>query len=78
VSYQDVLRGLGNQAEHVELAYHQAVKAGHGDEFVAAVESRYADDTGNLLYAAWHYRLAYAASARRADGGLGMGDSLPC
>jgi len=76
VSYQDVLRGLGNQVEQVELAYQQAVKAGHGDEFAAAIESRYADDTGNLLYAAWHYRLIHAAATvkRRA---IAWGWALP-
>jgi hypothetical protein len=76
MSYQEILRGLGNQAEQVELAYQRAVKAGQGDEFSAAIESGYAGDPGNLLYAAWHYRLAHAAEAvkRRA---IAWGWALP-
>jgi hypothetical protein len=60
----------------VELAYQRAVKAGQGDEFSAAIESGYAGDPGNLLYAAWHYRLAHAAEAvkRRA---IAWGWALP-
>jgi hypothetical protein len=68
MSFQEILQGSGNQAEQAELAYQRAVQTGRGDEFAAAMESRYSGDPDNLLYAAWHYRLAYAASAvgRRA------------
>ena len=62
MSYQEILRGLGDQVEQVELAYQQAVRDGQGDAFAEAVDANYAADPGNLLYAAWHYRLAHAAA----------------
>jgi hypothetical protein len=63
MSYQEILRGLGSQAEQVELAYQQAVQDGQGDAFAEAIDASYTADPGNLLYAAWHYRLAHAAAA---------------
>jgi len=65
MTYQEILQGLGNQAEQIETTYQQAVRAGHGDEFAAAIESQFGDDRDNLLYAAWHYRLLQAASSAR-------------
>ncbi len=59
---RDVLQSAGYQAEQMERAYQEAVQAGKGDAFVADIESRYSGEPGNLLYAAWHYRLAHAAT----------------
>lgn len=48
--------------EELELSYQQAVKAGVEADFAAAIETGYAQAGDNLLLAAWHYRLAYAAA----------------
>lgn len=64
--YHDTIRQHSDDAEKLELTYQQAVKAGEAGAFAEALEAGYIEDTDNLLYAAWHYRLAYAvASARR-------------
>ncbi len=62
MTYLSAVQRLTDNAEELELAYQQAVKAGAEAEFVAAVEAGYAQAGDNLLLAAWHYRLAYAAA----------------
>jgi hypothetical protein len=47
----------------LEQAYQQAVKAGDQAAFAEAIEATYAEPGANLLLAAWHYRLTYAAAA---------------
>jgi hypothetical protein len=65
MSYQEVIYGLGDEPERMEAAYQDAVRAGQDDAFAAAIETRYAESRDNLLYAAWHYRLAYLASVAK-------------
>lgn len=66
MSYYETIHQLGDDAEKLELTYQQAVKTGEANAFAEAIEAGYAEDSENLLYAAWHYRLAYAvASAKR-------------
>lgn len=60
--YLDSIRGLGAEAEPLERLYHQAVKSGEADDFAEAVNICYTEAPDNLLYAAWRYRLAYAAT----------------
>jgi len=45
----------------MELVYQQAVKTGDQAAFAEAIDASYAESGANLLLAAWHYRLAYAA-----------------
>ncbi len=66
MSYHETIPQLGHDAEQLELTYQQAVKDGDVGAFSEAIEAGFSADTNNLLYAAWHYRLAYAvASAKR-------------
>ena len=67
MSYLELTRQLAADPEQLELTYQQALAAGEADAFSEAVESAYSDDSANLLYAAWHYRLAHmaATAARR-------------
>ncbi|MCB9154080.1 MAG: hypothetical protein H6649_08505 [Caldilineae bacterium] len=67
MSYLDLTRRLAGDPEQLELTYQQAAVAGQAQAFSEAVESAYRDDPDNLLYAAWHYRLAHTAAtaARR-------------
>ena len=59
--HQTVIETLSNP-EALEQAYQQARKEGHEQAFAAAVESSYTQNRDNLLLAAWHYRLLYAAA----------------
>ena len=63
MSYLPTIQQLAENPEELELAYQQAVKAGDQAAFAEAVETSYAESGANLLLAAWHYRLAYAAAA---------------
>ena len=67
MSYLELTRQLAADPEQLELTYQQALAAGEADAFSEAVESAYSADSANLLYAAWHYRLAHmaATAARR-------------
>lgn len=62
MSYLDSIRGLSANAEQLEQLYHEAVKTGEANDFAEAVSICHAGAPDNLLYAAWRYRLAYAAS----------------
>lgn len=61
--YVERLHELGDDAEHLEEVYHNALNDNDAVAFEAAVEASFAKQPANLLYAAWHYRLAYAARA---------------
>jgi hypothetical protein len=61
MSYLETIRNLSADPEGLERAYGLAVKAGAQAEFAEALEGQYAQSGENLLLAAWHYRLAYAA-----------------
>ncbi len=67
MSYLELTRQLAADPEQLELTYQQALAAGEADAFSEAVELAYGADSANLLYAAWHYRLAQmaATAARR-------------
>lgn len=62
MSYLASIRGLGADAEPLERLYHQAVSSGEADKFAEAVNTLSTEAPDNLLYAAWRYRLAYAAA----------------
>lgn len=52
---------LPHDPEQLEIAYQTALKAGTVNVFAEALEAGYVRQPDNLLLAAWHYRLAYAA-----------------
>ncbi|MDW8269559.1 MAG: hypothetical protein RMN24_10380 [Anaerolineae bacterium] len=52
---------LPHDPERLEIAYQTARKTGTVAVFAEALEADYARQPDNLLLAAWHYRLTYAA-----------------
>ncbi len=61
MSYRETVRQFERSPEQLELSYQEAVKAGEAGAFAEAIENGLAANADNLLYAAWHYRLAHAA-----------------
>jgi hypothetical protein len=61
MSHLSTIQRFAENPEALELTYQQAAKAGEQAAFAEAVETQYAESGANLLLAAWHYRLAYAA-----------------
>ncbi len=68
MSQREVVQQSADDPERLELAYQDALKSGEADEFAAAIHETFEVSAGNLLYAAWHYRLLHATreAARRA------------
>ncbi len=66
MSYHDRVRTLVQDPERLEQVYAEAREAGEGDAFRRAIDDSHASAPDNLLYAAWFYRLRYAAE--RAKG----------
>lgn len=62
MSYREAVRSLGSNAEQLEILYQEALRSGQVDAFAEAIEVNFAESGHNLLYAAWHYRLAYMAA----------------
>ena len=48
--YQDRIRDIGSDPEQLELAYQDALKAGEGDAFAAALLAAHAAAPGDVLY----------------------------
>ncbi|MCS6844536.1 MAG: hypothetical protein NZ528_09520 [Caldilineales bacterium] len=61
VSFETLVRELGTDPGSLEQVYRQAIRSGDQVAFAAAMEAAYAAEPDNLLYAAWHYRLAESA-----------------
>ena len=61
MSYHDAVSALAKDAEQLEQVYRAAVEAGETYAFQRAIEDGHTDAPENLLYAAWFYRLKYAA-----------------
>ena len=66
MSYHDRVSALAEDAEHLEEAYQGAVQAGDTEAFQQAIEDGYRSAPGNLLYAAWFYRLRYGAARAKS------------
>ncbi len=64
MSYLEKIREFALDPEQLELAYQTAVKAGERNAFTEAVQVAHAEESDNLLYSAWYYRLLH--TARRA------------
>jgi hypothetical protein len=66
MSYLEKVSALPEDAEQLEQIYHAALGAGETDAFKQAIDDSHMSAPENLLYAAWFYRLKYAAA--RAKG----------
>ena len=62
MSHPAALADIGRDPEQLELTYRRAASAGDAAAFAAAIDRAHADAPSDPLYAAWHYRLAYAAT----------------
>ncbi|MCB9418613.1 MAG: hypothetical protein H6667_02325 [Ardenticatenaceae bacterium] len=62
MSYHDTVKTLAEDAEQLEQVYQAAAKAGKTAVFHQAINASHEAEPDNLLYAAWFYRLQYAAS----------------
>ena len=60
MSYLERIDNLNDQPEQLEQLYQEAVTAGESEVFNEAINATYAGQPGNLLYAAWYYRLQQA------------------
>lgn len=60
MDYRQLLQETKNAPARLEQSFQEAVAAGGQVEFTEAVDATYADEPDNLLFAAWHYRLAQA------------------
>ncbi|HRW04959.1 MAG TPA: hypothetical protein P5121_07685 [Caldilineaceae bacterium] len=61
MTYLEKIREFAREPEQLELAYQAAVKAGERGAFTEAIQLAHTEDSGNLLYSAWYYRLLHAA-----------------
>ncbi|MEZ4559962.1 MAG: hypothetical protein R2854_26555 [Caldilineaceae bacterium] len=62
MSHPAALADIGRDPEQLELTYRRAASTGDAAAFAAAIDRAHADAPSDPLYAAWHYRLAYAAA----------------
>jgi len=61
MSFHESVQALAEDAEELERVYHTAQEAGETAVFKQAIDDSHAATPDNLLYAAWFYRLKYAA-----------------
>ncbi len=69
MSYFQIIRSASTDAEKLEQVYQEAVTVDAADSFKKAIDTSYAEQPGNLLYAAWYFRLAamvHSSAMRRA------------
>lgn len=68
MTHLDRIRTAHADPEALEQTYRTALQSGERATFISAIEEAYAAMPDNLLFGAWHYRLAYelTAPARRA------------
>ena len=65
MSYEKLVNDLAEDADQLEQLYLTAQKAGESAAFKQAIDESYTGAPGNLLYAAWFYRLRSAAGQAR-------------
>lgn len=61
MSYQEIVSGLAEDAEQLEITYREAQEAGDTEAFRQAIDAHHRDSPENLLYAAWFHRLKYVS-----------------
>lgn len=62
MSYQEIVSGLAEDAEQLEIIYHEAQEAGAAEAFRQAIDVHHRASPENLLYAAWFHRLKYVTT----------------
>ena len=62
MSQPATLSDIGRDPEQLELTYRRVAATGDASAFAAAIDRAHAAAPDDPLYAAWHYRLAYAAT----------------
>lgn len=63
MNYPQLMQDASSDPARLEDAYQAALVDGGAGSFADAVHAAHAETPDNLLYAAWHYRLARAAEA---------------
>jgi hypothetical protein len=66
MKYQEEIQAAHTDPESLEDLYHAAQEAQEEDQFRAALQSCYQAAPGDVLYAAWYYRLQRAPPARES------------
>lgn len=66
MSYDDAVSAVAQDAEKLEQIYRAAVEAGETEAFKQAIDDKHTNTPGNLLYAAWFYRLKYTAARAKS------------
>lgn len=61
MDYQQAIHSFQDQPEELEKLYLTAQTSHEIIEFTQAIDAEYVDSPQSLLFAAWHYRLHYAA-----------------
>lgn len=59
MTYLDRIRTAHADPEALEQTYRTALQSGERATFISAIEEAYAATPDNVLFGAWHYRLAY-------------------
>ncbi len=63
INYRQQIAGMGSDPAGLEETYQEALQTSAAGSFSEAIQSIYGEQPDNLLYAAWHYRLAGAGAA---------------
>jgi hypothetical protein len=62
MNFSQLMQEAGSDPARLEQAYQEALRTDSDKSFAEALQSAYTEQPDNLLYAAWHYRLAQAAT----------------
>jgi hypothetical protein len=62
MNFSQLMQEAGSDPARLEQAYQEALRTNSDEGFAAALQRAYGEQPENLLFAAWHYRLAHAAS----------------
>ena len=77
MGYTELIRESGSDPARLEEVYQESVLGQTDGRFAEALQAAYTEDPDNLLYAAWHYRLASAASALAAGAAAEAARHIP-
>jgi hypothetical protein len=62
MDFKQLMQEAGSDPARLEQAYQEALRTNSDESFAVALQGAYGEQPDNLLYAAWHYRLAHAAT----------------
>ena len=77
MTYLELIRSGSVEPERLEVAFHEAAATGQAAEFASAIEAEYAAEPDNVLWAAWHYRLAHALTGPGEGRAIAWGWAIP-